>query len=151
MIDVLAFDPPPPPPPHTHTHTHTYTHTHTHTQRMWLIPLMNFLLLFEISMIEMRTNFEDVYIGPFSRNAPNPTPPRPDHDPPPLTLADALLYFLSGYRTCSIEPPKSFHGQITSNVLEDYRCFTERRTHCSYKNASKPSRTCTGITKTQIH
>ena len=64
MIDALAFDPPLPThthtDTHTYTHTHKHTHTHTHTQRMWLIPLMNFLLLFEISMIEMRTNFEDV-------------------------------------------------------------------------------------------
>ena len=67
---------------------------------------------------------------------------------------------------CSIELLKSFHEQIiisrlgkiipskcfihSSNVLEVFRCSTKRRTHCANKNASKPSRICTGTTKMQI-
>ena len=123
---------------------------------MWLIPLKNFALLFEISVMEMlmkcstisRTLTLVAFVG---------MPP------------DALLYFLSSNGTCSIEPVKSFRKQIIisrlgiivskqmfhpliqrSNVLEVFRCSTQRRTHCSSKNASKPSRTCTGTTTTQI-
>ena len=62
---------------------------------------------------------------------------------------DAQLYFLSSYGTCSIKPPKSFQFQIkcfihSSNVLEVFRCYTERRTHCSSKNPSYSTyRICT--------
>ena len=49
---------------------------------------------------EVLDYFEDNYSGSFRRNAP-----------------DALLYFLSSYGTCSIEPPKSFHEQIIISRL----------------------------------
>ena len=72
--------------------------------RMWLIPLMNFALLFEISMMEMLTKCSTiskilmwaVFVG---------MPP------------DAPLYFLSSYGTCSIEPLKSFHEQMITSRL----------------------------------
>ena len=56
------------------------------------------------------------------------------------------------YGTCSIEPLKSFHKQIIISRfgIIVFRCSTERKTQCSSKNTSKPNRTCTGTTKTQI-
>ena len=121
---------------------------------MWLIPLINFLLLLEISMMEMLIKCSAIsWILTLVTFVGMPS--------------DALLYFLSSYGTCSIEPLKSFHEQIIIsrlviivskqifhsliNVLEVFRCSTERRTHCSSKNASKPSRTCTGTTKKCLH
>ena len=49
---------------------------------------------------EVLDYFEDTCIGRFRRNAP-----------------DTLLYFLSSYGTCSIEPLKSFHEQIIISRL----------------------------------
>ena len=72
--------------------------------RIWLIPLINFVLLFEISMMEMLMNWSTIstmltlvaFVG------------MPHH---------TLLYLLSSYGTCSIEPLKSFHEQIIISRL----------------------------------
>ena len=72
--------------------------------------------------------FEDTYIGRVRRNAPQCSPLFPIKELP---------------RTKNnIE---AWHNSFQANVSS-----TERRTHCSSKNASKPSRTRTGTTKTQI-
>ena len=50
----------------------------------------------------------------------------------------------------NIEPRhNSFQANVSSRDILS-RCFIESRTLCLGKNASKPSRTCTGTTKEQI-
>ena len=92
------------------------------------------------------------YVSRFCWNAPPPPPglPRPPRFPIELwkmfnRTNEELL------RTKNdIEPRhNSFQANVSSrDVLS--RCFIESRTLCSGKNASKPSRTCTGTTKKQI-
>ena len=61
---------------------------------------MNFVLLFEVSVMKMLTKSSTIWRKlRFRRNA-----------------SKDLVYFLSGYGTCSIEPLKSFHEQMISRL-----------------------------------
>ena len=110
-----------------------------------LISLMNSVLLFrnqyDGDADKVLDYFKNTYIDWFYKDTPY-----------------TLLYFLSSYGTCPIEPRKIFHRQIIMLRLSiiiskqmfhqfmqrsrSFYCSTERRTHCLSKNASKPRRTC---------